>query len=117
LTSPSDPHEKLYKRLIDITARVKTALGEPDEEHLHQLAEEHAEIMQGLEGLGFSQNPELVSLVKEVHDRVHELITAMEKRMDVVGRELALVGNRKRQIAAYSNAGRLPSAPCAAVSR
>jgi hypothetical protein len=117
LTAPSDPHEKLYKRLIDITARVKTALGEPDEEHLHQLAEEHAEIMRGLDGLGFSQNPELVPLVKEVHDRVHELIPAMEKRMDVVGRELSMTGKRKRQITAYSNAGRLLTAPCAAGSR
>lgn len=97
----SNPHEMLYKSLLNITARVKTALGENDTETLVRLAKEHRNVIDELKQTGLSQDPQLLDLVKETSDKVREVIVAIRQKRDETGKQLNTVGNRKKLARAY----------------
>lgn len=100
-----ETHETLYRSLLNITARVKSALVEDDAQTLMQLAGEHREVMDKLDQGGLSQDPGLFDLVEETRDRVYEIVAEIGTQRDEVGRQLVMFGNRKRASAAYARNG------------
>lgn len=101
----SKPHESLFKRLHDITARVKTALRDQDTEALKRLALEHKTVMDKLNQDGLSTNVDLVDMAREVGDEVHEVIAEIAKRRDEIAQQLLLFGKRKKVAYAYARNG------------
>ena len=102
----SSTHESLFRRLLDITSRIKTAICDGDAEALKLLAGEHNCVMDELNRAGFSKDPDLLDLVREAHDQVGEVIGKIRKRRDEIGRELRTFCERKRMSGAYAkNAG------------
>ncbi len=101
----SKPHESLFKRLHDITARVKTALRDQDTEALKRLALECQTVMNKLNQDGFSTNVDLIHMVREVNDEVHEVIAELGKRRDEIAQQLLLLGKRKKVAYAYARTG------------
>jgi len=101
----SEPHEPLFGKLRDVTARVKAALGDGDTEALERLALEHKTIVNKLKQAGLSTNVDLIDMVKEVSDEVRETIAEIGKRRDEIGRELVLFGKRKKVAYAYTRNG------------
>ena len=99
------PHESLFRRLRDITARVKAALRDEDTEALERLALEHKTVMDKLNQAGLSTNAGLIDMVKEVSDEVREVIAEIGNRRDEIGRELVLFGQRKKAAYAYARNG------------
>ena len=98
----SEPHEPLFKKLRDITARVKAALGDGDTEALERLALEHKTVMNKLNQAGLSTNAGLIDIVKEVSDEVRETIAEIGERRDEIGRQLVLFGKKKKAAYAYA---------------
>ena len=101
----SEPHESLFRRLRDITARVKAALCDGDTEALEQLAPEHKTVMDELNQAGLSTNADLLDMVKDLSDEVRETIAEMGKQRDEIGEELVLFGKRKKVAYAYARNG------------
>ncbi len=101
----SKPHESLFKRLHDITARVKAALRDEDVEALERLALEHKTVMDKLNQGGLSTNGDLMGMVREVSDEVHEVIGEIGKRRDEVAQQLLLFRKRKKVAYAYAKNG------------
>ncbi len=101
----SKPHESLFKRLHDITARVKAALRDEDVEALERLALEHKTVMDKLNQGGLSTNGDLMGMVREVSDEVHEVIGEIGKRRDEVAQQLLLFRKRKKVACAYAKNG------------
>ena len=102
----SKPHESLFKRLHDITATVKTALRDQDTEALKRLALEHKTVMDKLLNQdGLSTNVDLIDMVREVGDEVHEVIAEIAKRRDEIAQQLLLFGKRKKVTYAYARNG------------
>jgi hypothetical protein len=98
----SETHETLYKTLADITARIKSALGENDVRALMGLAEEHRDVMDSLKGAGLSRDVGLLDRVKETRDQVHEVVAKIHKQRDELGRQLEMFERKKRVSAAYA---------------
>lgn len=98
----SEPHEPLFGKLRDVTARVKAALGDGDTEALERLALEHKKVMDKLNQAGPSTNADLLDLVKEVNDEVCEVSAEIVKQRDETGEELVLFGKRKKVAYAYA---------------
>ena len=98
----SEPHESLFKRLREITARVKAVLADGNTEALERLALEHNMVMNKLNQAGLSTNADLLGLAKEVSDDVCDVIAEIGKRRDEVGRQLVGLGKRKRTAYAYA---------------
>jgi len=98
----SKTHETLYRSLLDITARVKRALGEDDAQALMRLAGEHRNVMVRLNQAGLSQDTELLDLVKEASDQVHEVVAEIGRERDEVGRQLVMFEKKKRVSSAYA---------------
>ena len=98
----SEPHESLFNRLRDITARVKVALGDGDTEALERLALEHKNVMNKLNQAGLSADTDLIDLVKEASDEVREVIAEIGKQRDEIGRQLVAMGKRKKMAYAYA---------------
>jgi hypothetical protein len=101
----SKSHESLVKRLHDITARVKTALRDQDTEALKRLALEHKTVMNKLNQDGLSTNVDLIDMVREVSDEVHEVIAEIGRRRDDIAQQLLLLGKRKKVAYAYARNG------------
>jgi hypothetical protein len=102
----SEPHESLFRGLLDITSKVKRAVHEGDLEALRLLAKEHNYVMDELNRAGFSTDPDLLDLVKKVYDQIGGIIAEIRKRQDEIGRELRTFVERKRMAGAYAkNAG------------
>ena len=101
----SKPHESLFKRVYDITARVKIALRHQDTEALKRLALEHKTVMNKLNQDGLSTNVDLIDMVREVSDEVHEVIAELGKRRDEIAQQLLLLGKRKKVAYAYARTG------------
>lgn len=99
------PHESLFERLRDITARVKAALCDGDTEALERLALEHKTVMNKLNQAGLGINADLIDLVKELSDEVREVIAEIGKRRDEIGRQLVLFGKKKKVAYAYAKNG------------
>ena len=101
-----EPHELLqFKRLRDITARVKAALIDGNIEVLERLALEHKIVMKKLNQQGLSTNAALIDLVKEARDEVGEVMAEIAKRRDKLGRQLVTAGKRKKMACAYARNG------------
>lgn len=100
--SQSEPHETLFDRLRDVTARVKVALGDGDAEALARLALEHKTVMEKLKQAGFSKNADLIDLLKKVSDEVRDVVAEIGKQRDEIGRQLVLFGKRKKMAYAYA---------------
>lgn len=98
-------HKSQFKRLRDITARVKAALLDGNIEVLERLALEHKMVMNKLNQEGLSTNAALVTLVKEVRDEVGEVMAEIAKRRDKIGQQLVLSGRRKKMARAYARNG------------
>ena len=101
----SKPHESLFKRLHNITARVKTALRDQDTEALKRLALECKTVMNRLNQDGLSTNVDLIHMVREVSDEVHEVIAEIGKRRDEIAQQILLFGKRKKVAYAYARNG------------
>ncbi|MCK4391240.1 MAG: hypothetical protein KAV83_13500 [Desulfobacterales bacterium] len=101
----SEPHELLFGKLRDITARVKVALGDGDTEALERLAPEHKTVMNKLNQAGLSTKVDLIDLVKEVNDEVRDTIAEIGKRRDEIGGELVTLEKRKKMAYAYARNG------------
>jgi len=98
----SETHETLYGSLEDITARIKSALGENDVRALIGLAEEHRDVMDSLKGAGLSQDAGLLDRVKQTRDQVYEVVAKIHKQRDELGRQLVRFERKKRVSAAYA---------------
>jgi fructose 1,6-bisphosphatase len=98
----SEPHKSLFKRLHDITARVKAALRDQDTEALQCLAFEHKTVMDKLNQNGLSTNVEMIHTVGELSDDVHDVIAEISKRRDEIAQQLLLFGKRKKVAYAYA---------------
>ena len=98
----SKPHESLFKRLHDITAGVKAALRDQDTEALKCLALEHRTVMDKLNQEGLSTNLDLIDMVREVSDEVHEVIAEIGKRRDEIAQQRLLFGKREKVAYAYA---------------
>jgi hypothetical protein len=81
--------------------RVKIALGDNDIEALVRLGKEHEKIINDLKHTGFSDNPLMLDLIKEVKDEVDEVVAEIERKRDKTRRELQKIGNGKKLVAAY----------------
>ncbi|MEA1945815.1 MAG: hypothetical protein U9N83_00765 [Thermodesulfobacteriota bacterium] len=103
----SETHETLYRSLADITARIKSALGENDARAFIGLAEEHRDVMYSLKRAGLSQDAGLIDLVKETRDQVHEVVVEIDKQRDELCRQIVMFERKKRVSAAYTG-NRLP---------
>ena len=103
----SETHETLYRNLADITARIKSALGENDARAIIGLAEEHRDVMDSLKRAGLSPDAGLLDRVKETRDQVHEVVAKIHKQRDELGRQLVMFERKKRVSAAYAG-NRLP---------
>ncbi len=101
----SEPHEPLFGKLRDVTARVKAALCDGDTEALERLALAHKSVMDKLNQAGLSTNADLIDLVKEISDEVREVVAEIGKRRDEIGRELVTLGKRKKVAYAYARNG------------
>jgi hypothetical protein len=99
----SEPHESLFNGLLDITSRVRRAVHERDLEALRLLAKEHDYVMDKLNRAGFSKDPDLLDLIKEVHDNVGGIIAKIGKMRDEIGRELRTFVERKEMVNAYAS--------------
>ena len=98
----SEPHESLFSRLRNITARVKVALCDEDTGALERLALEHKTVMDKLNQAGLSTNADLIGLVKELSNEVRDVIVEIGKQRDEIGRELVTLGKRKKMAYAYA---------------
>ena len=98
----SEPHESLFRRLRNITARVKAALCDGDTEVLERLALEHKTVMDRLNQAGLSTNADLLDLVKELSDEAREVFAEIGKQRDEIGRQLVTLGKRKKMAYAYA---------------
>ena len=94
-------HKTLYESLHNITMRVKIALGDNDIEALGRLGKEHKNIMNDLKHTGFSDNPLMLDLIKEVKNEVDKLVAEIERKRDKTRRELKKIGNGKKLVAVY----------------
>jgi uncharacterized protein YcaQ len=101
----SKPHESLFKRLHDITARVKPALRDEDTEALERLALEQKVVMDKLNQEGLCTNMDLIDMVRELSDEVDEVIVEIGRRRDEIAQQLLLAGKRKRMAYAYARNG------------
>ena len=100
------PHQSLFRKLIDITSRVKTAICDGDAEAIKLLAMEHSCVMDELNRAGFSKDPDLFDLVREANNQVGGIVGEIRKRRDEIGRELRTCVERKKMAGAYAkNAG------------
>lgn len=104
---PSEPHETLYRRLVDISARIETALGDDDAGALPNLAGEHRAVMDALGRAGQPQDPGLLETVTRAHERVTLAIEAIRRRQDELGRQLGMRARKKRAISAYGSLDKL----------
>jgi hypothetical protein len=98
---PSEPHEVLYHRLRDITARVKTAVDRNDLDTLPGLVQEHEEVMAALQKAGVSKDHGLLSQVTELSDQVQEVVIGLRARKDEIGQQLKATGIKKKLDKAY----------------
>lgn len=98
----SEPHESLFNKLRNITARVKAALCDEDTEALERLTLEHKTVMDKLNQAGLSTNADLIGLVKELSNEVRDVIVEIGKQRDEIGRELVTLGKRKKMAYAYA---------------
>ncbi len=98
----SEPHESLFRRLLDIDARVRAALERRDAEAVRELSKEHRDVMNSLGLAGLSKDPRLLDLAKEVKNQVSETIKEIEKRRHEIGRKLAVVAERKKVAYVYA---------------
>jgi len=98
----SEPYESLFRGLLDITSKARRAAHEGDIDALILLTKEHDYVMDKLNRTGFSKDPDLLDLVKEVHDQVGGIIAEIRKRRDEIGRELRTFVERKRMAGAYA---------------
>ena len=101
----SETHETLYGTLAEITARIKSALGENDAHALIGLAEEHRNVMDLLKGAGLSRDAGLLDRVKEARDQVHEVVAKIHKQRDELSRQLVRFERKKKVSAAYVGSG------------
>lgn len=100
-----ETYKTLYMSLLDITARVKAALGEDDAQTFMQLAGEHRNVMDKLDQKGLSQDTELLDLVEEAREQVHEVAAEIGKHLDELRRQLVIFEKKKRASAAYARNG------------
>ncbi|MEA1867502.1 MAG: hypothetical protein U9N19_05305 [Thermodesulfobacteriota bacterium] len=99
-------HESLFRKLIDITSRVKTAIYDGDAEAIKLLAREHNCVMDKLNRAGFSKDTDLFDLVREANNQVGGIIGEIRKRRDEISRGLRTCVERKKMAGAYAkNAG------------
>jgi len=98
----SETHETLYGTLAEITARIKSALGENDARALMGLVEEHRDVMDSLKEAGLSRDDGLLDRVKETRDQVHEVVAKIHKQRDKLGRQLVRFERKKKVSAAYA---------------
>ena len=103
----SETHETLYRSLADITARLKSVVGENDARALIGLAEEHRDVMDSLKRAGLSQDAGLLDRIEETRDQVHEVLAEIGKQRDELCRQLVMFERKKRVSAAYVG-NRLP---------
>jgi len=100
-----ETYKTLYTSLLNINARVKAALGEDDAQTFMQLAEKHRNIMNKLDQKGLSQDTELLDLVEEAREQVHEVAAEIGKHLDELSRQLVMFEKKKRASAAYAGNG------------
>ena len=101
----TETYKTLYMSLLDITARVKTALGEDDAQTFMQLAGEHRNVMDKLDQKGLSQDTELLDLVEEAREQVYEVAAEIDKHLDELSRQLVMFEKKKRASGAYARNG------------
>jgi hypothetical protein len=97
----------LYRRLEDITGRIRSVLGENDARAITGLTEEHRQVMGSLKRAGLSRDPGLLDQVKETFNQLHKAIVEIDKRRDELCGQLVKFGRKKKVAAAY--AGDRPS--------
>jgi hypothetical protein len=98
---PSDTHEVLYRRLRDITARVKAAVDRNELDPLPGLVQEHKEVMAALQKAGFSKDQRLLGQVTELRDQVREAMMGIQARKDEIGQQLKATGIKIKLDRAY----------------
>ena len=100
-----ETHETHYRNLLNITARIKSALDEKDARTLLQLAEEHRNVMDKLDRAGSIQEIELLDLIKETRDRVNEIVAEIGKQRDELGGQFVMFEKKKKASTAYVKNG------------
>lgn len=98
----SETHKTLYRRLADITLRVKAVLGEDDARALMDLAGKHRDLMDNLRRVDISQDPELLEMVKKTYDQVNLAIAEIRRRRDELGHQLGMLAKKKMVSSAYA---------------
>jgi len=98
-------YKTLYMSLLDITARVKAALGADDAQAFMQLAGEHRDVMDKLNQQGLSQDIELLDLIEKAREQVHEVAAEIGKHLDELSRQLVMFEKKKKVSAAYARNG------------
>ncbi|MFH0730473.1 MAG: hypothetical protein V2B19_29530 [Pseudomonadota bacterium] len=98
---PSETHAVLFHRLRDITTRIKTAVDDNTLDTLPGLIQAHKEVMTALKAAGFSNDPGLLGLVTEIHDRVQSAGTGIQARHDELGQQLKASGTKRKLQRAY----------------
>ena len=98
----SEIHKTLYRRLADITVRVKATLAENDARALMGLAAEHRDVMDKLDRAGISRDPGLLEMVKKTHDQVTLAIVEIGRQRDELGLQLGMLAKKKMVSAAYA---------------
>ncbi|QCQ21649.1 hypothetical protein [Desulfoglaeba alkanexedens] len=99
----SQPHETLYRRLVEISAKIETALENDDAGALANLAGEHRAVMDALGRAGQPRDPGLLETVTSAHERVTSAIEAIRRRRDELGRQLGMRARKKRAISVYGS--------------
>lgn len=98
----SETHEALYRRLSDVTAGVRNALGEKNTETtLAKLAESNKTLLDKINRVGFARDPGLIGLLKAAKKEVDEIVAQIKVERDRIGLQLKAAGNRKKLAAAY----------------
>jgi hypothetical protein len=100
-----ETYKTLFMSLLNINARVKTALDEDDAQTFMQLAEEHRNVMDKLDQKGLNQDTELLDLVEEAREQVNEVAAEIGKHLDELSRQLVMFEKKKRASAAYAKNG------------
>ena len=100
-----ETYKTLYMSLLDITAKVKAALGEDDARTFMQLAEEHRNVMDKLNHKGLSQDTNLLDLVEEAREQVYEVAAEIDKHLNELRRQLVMFEKKKKASAAYARNG------------
>ena len=97
----SETHEILYRKLLAITAEIRSALNDADPAILVRLVGEQRSVMEELDRIGLSRDAALLDLMMEVRVQIQAVMGELREKHRQVGEDLELQVARRKQITMY----------------